>query len=389
MPESDFAYLMAPVREEIEYFLRQILDLEKESKGLEAIEPSERTPVAGPSVSRREKARRRTSIPPGVASINEEDSPTKGRPTFQRDIPAHLSLSMSTDRLRGMELYQSTPMTALPKSKGLDQLHQKPSWSRNRPWETWLTKEADPSGTETLDNTTSEEPYQTARESNYSNQINVDAPPDDVPERSVRESSSSNLLDRGVTPSVHSERIGMDPPPPDDDPSDGDSDGGRGRRGLPRGRARRDEPLGAARNQLRRFRFDPIHFDRKLKPDIIEEWDGNPDSLVTWMETMNELSTQSPIVFEQLGSLVPLRLRKRAKEWYFGLSNTTRNQITTDWGTLRQAIRNHFMNRAWLERQKKRAFEAHYRDKEHPREKPTDYIYRKTRLLDLVVDFTE
>jgi hypothetical protein len=63
--------------------------------------------------------------------------------------------------------------------------------------------------------------------------------------------------------------------------------------------------------------------------------------------------------------------------------------ISQDWATMRDAIKSHFMNRAWLDRQKKRAFEAHYREKNHSHEKPTDYIYRKMQLLDLVINFND
>jgi hypothetical protein len=191
-------------------------------------------------------------------------------------------------------------------------------------------------------------------------------------------------------------RGGM-PNPGDPDGDSSDNNDGR------RPGNRRDVRPGGIGRRLRpdpsegdSYRHEPevdrrriAQFDNKLKPEIVDEWDGDPDALVKWIESVNILSERSHLVYEQLGEIVPTRLRRRARLWFYGLTNLRRRQIMTNWGTLREAIRLHFMNRAWMDRQKRRALEAHYRDKANPREKPTDYLYRKVELLDTVMDFTD
>jgi hypothetical protein len=188
------------------------------------------------------------------------------------------------------------------------------------------------------------------------------------------------------------------PPDPGDSGGDsGDSGGGRrpGNRRLarPGGYGRRLHSASSAGSSYRREaevdRRRIAQFDNKLKPEIVDEWDGDPDTLVKWIESVNILSERSHLVYEQLGEIVPTRLRKRARQWFYGLTNIRRREVMASWGTLREAIRLHFMNRAWMDRQKRRALEAHYRDKANPREKPTDYLYRKVELLDTVMDFTD
>jgi len=187
------------------------------------------------------------------------------------------------------------------------------------------------------------------------------------------------------------------PDPGDSGGDSSDSNNGRrpGNRRVPRldGYGRRQRLSSSGTGSLHR-EVDAdgrriAQFDNKLKPEIIEEWDGDPDTLIKWIESVNILSERSHLVYSQLGEVVPTRLKKRARLWFYGLTNRRRREVMTNWGTLREAIRQHFMNRAWMDRQKRRALEAHYRDRANPKEKPTDYLYRKVELLDTVMDFTD
>jgi hypothetical protein len=130
-------------------------------------------------------------------------------------------------------------------------------------------------------------------------------------------------------------------------------------------------------------------FDYKLKADLVPEWEGDPDTLMRWIQIVNLLSERSELVYRQLGDIVPLRLTRRASNWFYGLDAARRLQITENWGTLRQAIYNHFMNRSWMDRQKRRAFNARFRDSSAPNESPCDYFYRKLQLLNTIADWTD
>jgi hypothetical protein len=201
---------------------------------------------------------------------------------------------------------------------------------------------------------------------------------------------------------------GAAPNPGDPDGSsssdDGDGDDRRGYRGEPRGHAwRNPRELAPQRNPARvpgayGFGYDdppaparanPPQFDHKLKPDIVPEWDGHADTLMRWIQTINQISERSLVVYQQLGDIVPLRLKDQAANWFYDLDYARRIEVTNDWGTLRQAIRDHFMNRSWMDRQKKRAFTARYRDSSAPSETPSDYFHRKLTLLTSFADWTD
>ena len=60
-----------------------------------------------------------------------------------------------------------------------------------------------------------------------------------------------------------------------------------------------------------------------------------------------------------------------------------------DWGTLKAAIADYWMNHSCLEDQKFRANHARYREAGHTREMPSKYVIRKMDLIRLVYDYTD
>ncbi len=159
------------------------------------------------------------------------------------------------------------------------------------------------------------------------------------------------------------------------------------------GRVPRVPPHRSQTNQTLGQSFPPapreVHFDLKLKPEIIPEWDGDPDSLALWILKINALSKRSAIIFDQLGEFVPIRLRKEAETWYYSLPSDYRRHIETNWDTLKDAIGAYYMNRSWLDKQKARANRAYYRESGHTLERPSDYYIRKSQLLTLVYSLTD
>ncbi len=103
-----------------------------------------------------------------------------------------------------------------------------------------------------------------------------------------------------------------------------------------------------------------------------------------WILKLNALGQRSERVYQQLGQIVPTRLRKAAELWYYSLPNEFRQAAEVDWGYLREAIGAFYMNRAWLERQKSIANNARFRDASHSSESPSEYFIRKSQLLKLV-----
>ena len=182
--------------------------------------------------------------------------------------------------------------------------------------------------------------------------------------------------------------------------SDGDdSDNGKGGNDPHRGPRKPSSPTNSRKNP---FSIIPEEinssankpppepqFDTKLKLDVIPTWDGNSENLRRWFLKINSLAKRSNTVFRQLGALVPTRLTGPAEVWYYSQSVETRDRIEQDWSTLRAAIGEYYMNRAFLDKQKSRANRASYRDTSNGRETPSEYVIRKLELLQFVYNYTD
>ena len=100
------------------------------------------------------------------------------------------------------------------------------------------------------------------------------------------------------------------------------------------------------------------HFDMKLKPETVPTWDGNENTLVRWVEKVGQLADTSPDIFQELGTIVPRRFTNSAEIWYYSIPPQSCKPMEQDWGTLKAAIVDYWMNHSWLEDQKFRANNA-------------------------------
>lgn len=178
---------------------------------------------------------------------------------------------------------------------------------------------------------------------------------------------------------------------PSEDPDSSDSDGDT----PPPTSLPFRKPVNPFRSNSVKLRETPeafgreTHFDLKLKTEVIPEWDGDPDTLTLWILKVNALSKRSKTVFNQLGQLIPTRLRKGAEAWYYSLPAPHRMIAEKNWETMRDEIGSYYMNRTWLDKQKMRARNAHYREANYSQEKPSDYYIRKTQLLSLAFNLSD
>ncbi len=192
--------------------------------------------------------------------------------------------------------------------------------------------------------------------------------------------------DQGYLPHQRRTRVsGGGGGPPDD--SDSDNMG-------PPTPKRRQSASGTGRSQTAASRDPPgaarvAQFDLKLKTDAIPMWDGNTDTLLVWLQSVNQLSKRSEVVYQQLGEIVPTRFTDRALRWFFSLDRHRQQEIMHDWRSMKRAITSHFMNRAWLEDMKRRAIRARYRERGHDQERPSDYCIRKQQLLSVTHELTQ
>jgi hypothetical protein len=67
-------------------------------------------------------------------------------------------------------------------------------------------------------------------------------------------------------------------------------------------------------------RITEPHFEFRLKSgDVIPEWNGNPDTLAKWVITLDKLCARSQRIYDEIASVVPMRLKDDAKTWFDAL----------------------------------------------------------------------
>ena len=66
----------------------------------------------------------------------------------------------------------------------------------------------------------------------------------------------------------------------------------------------------------------------------------------------------------------------------------TRDYYQQNWQTLKEAIAAHYLRRNWYNTQKSRALAACYRQPGYSDEKPTEFLYRKVKLLNTIGQWT-
>ena len=103
--------------------------------------------------------------------------------------------------------------------------------------------------------------------------------------------------------------------------------------------------------------------------------------LAQWILKVNHIVNHSPMVFQQLGEIIPLWLQKNAERWFFSLPLSYQVQASASWRTIRDVIRVYYMNSAWLDWQKARANQASFRESDYTSETPRKYFVRKVELL--------
>ncbi|THV00441.1 hypothetical protein K435DRAFT_597783, partial [Dendrothele bispora CBS 962.96] len=123
--------------------------------------------------------------------------------------------------------------------------------------------------------------------------------------------------------------------------------------------------------------------------DAVPKWDGNMDTIIRWINQINDLARKSPTMYKQLGQVIPRRLEGKAEVWYYSLPLSYRATVEESWSTMRNAIADYWMNRKWFYDQKRKANHASYRELGHEQETPSEYFIRKNDLLTTVYDLSD
>jgi hypothetical protein len=107
------------------------------------------------------------------------------------------------------------------------------------------------------------------------------------------------------------------------------------------------------------------HFNLKLKPEMVPQWDGNADTLARWLNKINCLADGSTHMHRELGKIVPQRFTSSAETWYYFIPDYEHVKAEINWSSLRKIISGYWMNHHWLEKQKIRANKARFREADH------------------------
>ncbi|KAL0564378.1 hypothetical protein V5O48_017669 [Marasmius crinis-equi] len=178
----------------------------------------------------------------------------------------------------------------------------------------------------------------------------------------------------------------------DDDDHRGGGNGGRRRRQRSRSASRGSNRRSSVTSNVQATSINTkprFIFDLKLKFDTVPKWDGDTDTIMQWINEVNDLAKYGKEVRLQLGSIVPRRLEGTAKSWYYSLLREHRSMLEKDWKSLREEIGGFYMNRKWSENLRKKANRAHYRESEYSRETPSEYYIRKLNLIATAYDLDD
>ena len=142
------------------------------------------------------------------------------------------------------------------------------------------------------------------------------------------------------------------------------------------------EPLGSSPSGRNTWLSKQAHFDLKLKQEMIPDWDGNEDTLLHWIHKVNSLASRSPVVAEQLGSIIPFKLKGEADNYWCSLPKAIQEQATRSWYNMRNLLSDYFMGPSWQIHQRSICRNMQWRQSGHYDESPSEYFIRKKVLLD-------
>ena len=124
------------------------------------------------------------------------------------------------------------------------------------------------------------------------------------------------------------------PPRPPSDDSSSDSDSELAKLPIPPRSTKRPTAVASVPNSKPKH----YHFDLKLKPELVPQWDGNLDILARWISKINRLANNLWEMKEELGKIVPWRFTNFAETWYYSIPDAEHVRIEENWTTLKKVI---------------------------------------------------
>ena len=102
-------------------------------------------------------------------------------------------------------------------------------------------------------------------------------------------------------------------------------------------------PLGAVRNPPE----EPFVFQKKIKWDLVPEWDGEGDTAVKWITEVENFARFGPQAAVELGVIAPTRFTGRLKMMWSMLSDETWAGASRSWQHLSQWVIMNYLGNHW------------------------------------------
>ncbi|KAF8750408.1 zinc finger protein [Rhizoctonia solani] len=148
-------------------------------------------------------------------------------------------------------------------------------------------------------------------------------------------------------------------PPPPGEPG---GSGGPGRPGGPGGPSSPNGPSGpggpggpggnfpqAPQAPQGNNRITDVHFDYRIKiKDVLTSWDGNPDSLVEWVTSVDRLCERGPYIHAEIAKQLPFLFTKDALLWFNSMTTPTQHFLMQRWSDMKFALGRFFLTQQHL-----------------------------------------
>ncbi|KAJ7605542.1 hypothetical protein DFH06DRAFT_1275604 [Mycena polygramma] len=158
--------------------------------------------------------------------------------------------------------------------------------------------------------------------------------------------------------------------------SNGGGGGGGGGGGAPGGGNGPDQtatpgypPAGAGQWQL----------NPKLNISVLTAFDGRPESIISYVESMAYLANLGPLMSSGIAQLAPLKFTGRAQTWWGLMPEKDRAAHGQDWPHLLLAMRDQFLTATWVQERSLEFEDMRFRQRGHETEEPTDFFARRKK----------
>lgn len=119
--------------------------------------------------------------------------------------------------------------------------------------------------------------------------------------------------------------------------------------------------------------------ENKLKIDDLPEWDGDKDTAINWIATIQEFASYGDYIPSQLGQYLWLRLKEGSKvrRWYHSLSGDWKAWMRQNYRNFLTTIIDYYLGDRWQQDRQNKYTMQRFRQYGYANESPLDFIQRQ------------